>query len=134
MAAVAKQILLHVILNERDPGVLGMVANESRLIKRAGINGQILHELGRKGTRQTVRGRAYFQALANAQNYIKSLPAHVAGASRITSVLGTPHNVQGFIHGIQSSAPYAVHARITIKVALTYTYAVDVDIDFTRTI
>ena len=133
MAAVAKLILLHVILNERDPGVLGMVASESRLIKRAGIDGQMLHELGTKGTRQTIRGRAYFSSLKNAQDHVKGLPAHVAGESRIKSVLGTTHNIQGLIHGIQSSVPYPIQANITIKAAIAYTYAVDIDIDFTRT-
>ena len=133
MAAVAKRIQLHIILNEREPGVLGMVAHESRLIRRAGMNGQTLQQLGTKGSRQTIRGRAYFSSLDNARNYIKSLPIHKSGESRITTVLGLAVSIQGLIHDIQCSVPYAIQATITITKSKNYTHAVDVDIDFTKT-
>jgi len=133
MPPVARQILIHYI---RRPQRLGTYSNSSRLISRAGINGESLQGLGRKGSRQTIRCIAFFSSFANALAWTIATRQHQGKEARIRSaappaaIMNPPIDVQGLIHQIDMTIPYAVktsHDR-------NFTHAVDVDIDYTRSI
>lgn len=126
MAVAAKELKMYAI---RRPHKLGVVGMSSALVSRAGIDGDAIQQLGKKGTRQTIRGTAYFLDLKNAQAYRDALPDFFAIEARIIDNLNAI-DIQGLIHNIDPTEPYAVIAYIGKKL---FTYAIDLEIDYTRT-
>jgi len=132
MPPVARQILIHYI---RRPQRLGAVSTSSRLISRAGRDGESLQELGKKGSRQTIHFIAFFSSLANAWAWANTTQAHQGKEARIKSAVGPAAvmrsvDIQGLIHKIDMTDPYAV----TTSHSRNFTHAIDVDIDYTRSI
>jgi hypothetical protein len=133
MAAVARRIDIHVV---RAPKNLGTVGTASRLISRAGTDGQALQELGQKGSRQTIHVTAFFSELRNAQAWARSVITQKGNECRIQSARApadlesVPIDIQGLIHDVQPSHPYPIKSA---HVARDFTFAIDASIDYTRT-